>query len=161
MSASLTCQSPTEETLASWCRNSAFGLVFASATDVVSHLMGAHWRLLGRELFKVLAVLLFMRNILLSCYELTVDTIAGYPLLNPTMLARLRNISLDSPRSVVYLLAIMHAYFGMAMFVFSGEHVVSHSRHPPTILPLLRCLYDSSIRGSSFTAWLCAGVGPN
>jgi len=69
--------------VATACSNTAMGILFTAVGDV-PHLQGwADWARLG---LSVIGTMIALRNLLVSMYELVLDSTAQYPLLNPGLL---------------------------------------------------------------------------
>jgi len=69
--------------VATACSNTAFGILFTAVGDV-PHLQGwADWARLG---LSTIGTMIALRNMLVSMYELVLDSTAQYPLLNPGLL---------------------------------------------------------------------------
>jgi hypothetical protein len=69
--------------IATICSNMAMGILFTAVGDV-PHVEGwADWARLG---FSTVGTMIALRNLLVSMYELLLDSTAQYPLLNPRLL---------------------------------------------------------------------------
>ena len=65
---------------------------------------------LGRTLFQVAFTSIILRNLLVSFYELMIDTVTSFPLVNPTMLRRFRSGVARRPSVLAVAIVLTRVY---------------------------------------------------
>ncbi len=91
--------------IATACSNTAMGILFTAVGDI-PHLQG--WDDWVRLFLSTIGIMILLRNLLVSMYEMCIDSTAQYPLLNPSLLSRLRSIVAVRPHGLQRLITVLH-----------------------------------------------------
>lgn len=71
-------------------------------------------------IFKVALTAMLVRNVLLATYDLAIDTTSYFPILNPTMLHRLRANLAKHPKAIREVVVGIHGIFSASILIIIG-----------------------------------------